>query len=233
MGKKETVENFGKKQELIYCAAELFVKKGFTATTTREIASAAGTNIALLNRTLGTKEEILCTLVAFVLESQFETAKKMVDGLTDDPILYYAVETTLQLHIAELNENIRDLYSASYSLAKTSDIIQHNITDKLEKIFGNHLPDLETKDFYELEIASGGIMRSFMTRPCDMYFTMERKTRRFLETTFKVYDVPQEKISQAIEFVKQFDFQSVAQKTLESMLTALKHRLIQENSDQS
>lgn len=72
-------------------------------------------------------------------------------------ILFYAAETILQLHMAESNENIRDLYSAAYSLPQTSSIILHMMTGKLEDIFKEHLPDLETKDFYKVEIVSGGI----------------------------------------------------------------------------
>lgn len=83
---------------------------------------------------------------------------------------------------------------------------------------------LETKDFYEIEIASGGIMRGFMTVPCDMYFTMERKVKRFLETTFLVYRVPDEKIKEAVEFVSQFDYPAIAQNTIDSMFTYLESR---------
>ena len=106
----------------------------------------------------------------------------------------------------------------------TTDIIQQTITGKLENIFKEHLPHFETKDFYELEIASGGIMRGFMTVPCDMYFTMDRKITRFLETTFKLYDVPEEKIKEAIEFVSQFDFKAIAKETVEKMLEAVKEQ---------
>ncbi len=96
--------------------------------------------------------------------------------------------------------------------------IQQTITGKIENIFKEHLPNLETKDFYELEIASGGIMRGFMTIPCDMYFTMDRKIKRFLETTFKLYDVPEKKIQETIEFVSQFDFKQISEKLINEML---------------
>ena len=99
------------------------------------------------------------------------------------------------------------------------------ITYKLEEIFKPSLPNLETKDFFELEIASGGIMRGFLTIPCDMYFTMERKVKRFLETTFKLYDVPKEKIEEAIQFVSGFDFEAIAKQTIESMLAFLEEKV--------
>lgn len=212
----------------LHAAAKLFLEKGYTQSSVREIARQAELNVNTLVRDFGTKENILCELVAYVLEDQFAEASKLVSGITEDKILLYAAETTLQLYMAESNEQLRDLYSTAYSLSNTSDIIQHTITGKLEDIFGEHLPGLDTKDFYELEIASGGIMRSFLSKPCDLYFTMDRKVARFLETTFKVYDVPKEKILEAIEFVKQFDYPAIAENTICSMLNYLESRTTSE-----
>lgn len=213
------------KARVLLVSAKSFLENGYTATTLKSIASGAGINIGSLMNLFGSKEELLAELVAYVLDSQFAAAAKMLSGITEDKILFYAAETTLQLYICESSENIREMYSAAYSMPRTSDIIQHTITGKLEAIFHDHLPDLQTKDFYELEIASGGIMRSFMTRPCDMYFTMERKVRRFLETTFLIYEVPKEKIAQAVEFVKQFDYETIARELIEAMVADLEARI--------
>ena len=207
---------------VLFTAAKLFLEKGYTESSTREIAKAANVSIAAMMRCFGSKPGILAELVKYVLEGQFKATTAKLAGMTDDKILFYAAETTLQLHMAESNENIRDLYSAAYSLPQTSSIIQHMITGKLEDIFKEHLPDLETKDFYKLEIASGGIMRGFLTIPCDMWFTMDQKVESFLETTFKIYDVPKEKIAEAITFVSKIDFKAFAKETINGMLTYLK-----------
>ena len=39
-------------------------------------------------------------------------------------------------------------------------------------------------------------MRGFMGRPCDLYFTIERKLRRFLSCCMRLYCVPEEKQEQ-------------------------------------
>lgn len=209
------------KSKVLHTAARLFLTKGYANSTVKEIADSAEINIGSLVHLFKNKENILCELVEYVLEGQFEATGQLLKGETEDKILFYAAETTLQLHMAESSEQIRELYSAAYSLPNSSEIIYHTITGKLEDIFREHLPELETKDFYELEIASGGIMRGFMTVPCDMYFTMERKVRRFLETTFLVYRVSDEKINEAIDFVSQFDYEIIAQQTIDRMLAYL------------
>lgn len=213
------------REKTLFAAAELFLEKGYTETTTRGIAQKAGIDVSSMNRAFGCKENILCELVAYVLNGQFETISTILKGVTDDRILFYATETTMQLYMAESDESIRNLYLAAYSMPHSIDIIHQTITEKLEWIFKAHLPHLITRDFYELEIASGGIMRSFMARPCDMYFTIDRKVKRFLETAFRIYQVPDAKIQEAIEFVQQFDFPAIAKNTIDRMLQYLKESI--------
>lgn len=210
------------REKTLYAAAALFLEHGYTQTTTRGIAQKADINVSAINRAFGCKENILCELVTYVLEEQFRTAARRLQGVTDDPILFYAAETTMQLYMAESRESIRDLYLMAYSLPKSMLIIQQTITDKLSVIFQHHLPHLDTKDFYELEIASGGIMRNFLANPCDMYFTMERKIERFLETTFRVYQVSESKTREAIAFVNTLGFSEMVHDIIDQMLQILK-----------
>ena len=209
------------RSKVLHAAAKLFLEKGYSNAATREIARLAGVNVSTMNREFGTKENILCELVTYVLEGQFGRVEKLLEGVTDDKVLFYAAETTLQLYMAESDERIRELYATAYSLPKTTDVIQKTITQKLEDLFGDCLPGLETKDFYELEMVSGSIMRGFMARPCDMYFTIERKVSRFLESVFRVYGFPQEKIRESIEFISRFDCETLARETVASMLQYL------------
>lgn len=211
--------------KILLAAAKLFLTQGYSNTSVREISEAAEISSSAIFYEMKNKEEILSELVKYVLEGQFTATEKLLKGKTEDKILFYASETTLQLNMAESSEHMRELYNAAYSLPKTTEIIQHTITAKLEGIFKEHLPNLETKDFFELEIASGGIMRGFMTIPCDMYFTMERKVKRFLETTFLIYRVPDEKIQEAIEFVSQLDYPTITQNTIDSMLEFLEEKI--------
>ena len=209
------------KKQILNAAAKNFLEKGFTSTTLKDICTMSGVNTGSICNHFKTKEDMLYDLVGLVLGQQFSTTQKLLEGKTEDKMLFYAVETVLQLHIVEMSEALRDVYSAAYSLPKTSDLIQQTITSKWEYIFKEHLPDLETKDFYKLEIATGGIMRGFMTVPCNMWFTIEQKIESFLECSFRMYKVPDEKINEAIEFVKQFDFNTIAKQTVDGILKHL------------
>lgn len=213
-----------KKSKILHSAAKLFLTHGYQNTKIQDIAKDAGVGPNTVFFHFGDKDGLLAELVFFVLEGQFEATTAFLSGIKHDKILFYAAETTLQLYMAESSEHIRELYSTAYSSPKSSAIIYDTITEKLEHIFEEHLPHLDSKDFYELELASGGIMRSFLTVPCNRYFTMERKVKRFLETTFLVYEVPKERIGDIVTFVSQFDYPTLAQQTIDNMLKYLEQK---------
>ena len=54
--------------------------------------------------------------------------------VTDDPLLFYAAETTLRLYMVESSEQIRDLYAAAYSMPESSALIMRNIAGKLTQL---------------------------------------------------------------------------------------------------
>lgn len=94
------------KRRVLYVAAKLFLEKGYTETSLKEIAAESNINIGSLVNIFKAKENILCDLVKYVLEEQFKATAEFLKGKTDDKILFYAAETTLQLHMAESGEHM-------------------------------------------------------------------------------------------------------------------------------
>ena len=178
-------------QKMLRATVKLFLEKGYEGTTTAEIARAAGMTPSSFFRAFPSKEALLLELDKRMFSGQFALAEQ--HSTAQDPVLLYAVETAIQLHIAELTEPLRELYVTAYTLPSTSAYLYRSTAKRLEGIFGDYLPDAEAKDFYEMEIASAGMMRSFMAVPCDVYFTVERKIARFLECALKLYNVPPER----------------------------------------
>lgn len=201
-----------RRNKMLKAATFLFLEQGYDKTTTTQIAKAAGMSQASFFAAFESKESILLELTKIMFSSQFVAAAAMMP--TDDPLLLYALETGLQLHITELSEPLRELYVATYSLPSTSEYVYQNTTEKLIKIFAPYLPEAQEKDFYELEIASASITRGFMARPCDLYFTMERKLRRYLSCCFRIYKVPQEVYAPVIEAALRRDLKSDAEKII-------------------
>lgn len=195
-------------QKMLRAAVKLFLEKGYEGTTTAEIARAAGMTPSSFFRAFPSKEALLLELDKRMFSGQFALAEQ--HSAAQDPVLLYAVETAIQLHIAELTESLRELYVTAYTLPSTSAYLYRSTAKRLEGIFGDYLPDAEAKDFYEMEIASTGMMRSFMAVPCDVYFTVERKIARFLECALKLYNVPVERRREVTAAVLQLDLHAMA-----------------------
>ena len=195
-------------QKMLRAAVALFLEKGYERTPTAEISSAAGMGQSSFFRAFPSKEALLLELVQRMFGGQFDLAEQ--HSGEEDPVFLYAVETALQLHIAELTEPLRELYVVGYSLPTTSTYIYRSTAKRLQKIFGAYLPNAEPKDFYEMEIASASMMRGFMAVPCDVYFTIEAKITRFLDCALKLYDVPKEKRVAITAAVLQMDLHTMA-----------------------
>ena len=212
-------ERLQDRKVVLHTAAKMFLEKGYEAASVRQIAAAAGINVNTMVRDFGAKENILCELVEYVLEGQFSAAKNMLLGVTEDGVLHYAAEMALQLHMAECSEAARSLYRSAYSLCLPSELIQKNIAERLTSVvFRDYLPDCTPDDFYRLEIASGSIIWGYMTVPCDASLTIEKKVDCFLTAALRIYRVPEEKIVEAKDFVKRFDYPVIAQQTISDMM---------------
>ena len=198
------------RQKILSASVKVFLEKGYEGATAKEVADLAGTSAGAPFSLFGNKEGVLLELVHMMFSGQFQLAETLI-GEGGDPLLLYGVETALQIHITELSWQLRELYVVAYSLSSTSEFIYEQTAARLAAIFGPYLPRCESKDFYELEVASSSIMRGFMTKPCDRYFTVERKLRRFLQCCFKLYDVPAETYEPVIERVLQMDLKHIAE----------------------
>lgn len=195
-------------QKMLRAAVALFLEKGYEKTTTAEIAKAAGMVQSAFFRAFPSKEALLLELVQRMFGGQFDLAQQ--HSAPEDPVFLYAVETALQLHIAELTEPLRELYVVGYTLPSTSAYIYRSTAARLQAIFSPYLPNAQAKDFYEMDIASASIMRGFMAIPCDLYFTIEAKITRFLDCALKLYDVPQEKRQAITAAVLTLDLHTMA-----------------------
>lgn len=206
-----------RRNKILHEAVKLFLEYGYEKTTTASIAKAAGMSASSFFAAFESKEALLLTLVKTMYESQFSKAGQLVED-EKDPVMLYAVETTVQMYIIELSEPLRELYVTAYSLPSTSEYIMSSMAERLQQIFSVYLPKAQLKDFYEMEIASSGVTRAFMAKHCDMYFTMERKITRFLQSCLTLYAVPESRQEQVIQTVLAMDLKKVATRIIEGMI---------------
>lgn len=211
------------KRRILSACVKLFIEKGYHKTTLAEILSEAKVTNSTFQNIFKSKDGVLLDLTKFMFESQFVTARNMsCDGMK--PVFVYAMETAIQLTISELNENIRDVYVEAYSNEKTSEYIYEHTAKENYKIFLPYNPTLTESDFYEIDIGTAGIMRNYMIKKCDKYFTLEKKLKYFLGMSMRVYNVPDEEIAEMIRLVLSMDIRSVANQIIQNLLKSLAMR---------
>ena len=202
------------KRRILSVCVKLFIERGYEILEKADVTNGTFYNI------FSTKNGVLIELTNFVFGHQFEMARNVV-GKDADPVLLYAVETAIQLTMTELSNNMRELYVESYSFAETSEYIYQHTSTELAKMFAKYLPDYEESDFYELEIGSAGIMRGYMARPCDIYFTLEKKLERFLTMSMGAYSVPKEEQQAVLSYIMNIDVKNTANMVMQYLFKSL------------
>ena len=94
-------------QKVLRAAVALFLEKGYTRTTTGEIAKAAGIGQSSFFHVFPSKEALLLELVRRMFGGQFDLAGQHSGAA--DPVFPYAVETALSLSIATAQRKARSL----------------------------------------------------------------------------------------------------------------------------
>lgn len=204
------------RKKMMNSAVTLFLERGYHNTTTAAISRKAGMTGSSFFRAFENKEAVLLALVKDMFESQFEKAD------FDDPLMVYAVEVSIQMNIAELNDSLRDLYVTAYSLPATSEYIYRRTSDKLKSLFKEYMPEADDRDFYEIDIASAGITRGYMAKACSEDFTMEMKLKRYIKCCMLLYRVPEDKINQIIDKVVVMNLKPVAEDLVNAAISRYK-----------
>ena len=208
------------KRKILTVCVRLFLEQGYKNTSVSQIVDEAGVARGSYLNLFPTKDKILLDLTETMFGGQFGMARSIAD-IKLPPVYAYAVETAIQLTLTELNENLREIYIEAYSLPETSEYIYLHTTAELKQIFSANFPDYSDSDFYEMEIGTAGLMRSYMARKCDIHFPLERKLSRFLTAAMRVYRVPEDELEQTVRFVERLDIRSIAERVMHTLFQTL------------
>ncbi len=210
------------RKKILSVCVQLFIEKGYKETIMAEIVKTAGVSNSTFQNIFHSKDGVLMDLTEFMFENQFDVARKMLAKYASLGSAYlYAVETAIQLTLVELNENLREIYVEAYTFPKTMEYIYEKTSTVNYQLFHQYLPDHSESDFYEMEIGTGGIMRSYMAKPCNKYFTLEKKLDKFLEMTLAVYHVPEEDITAIRAFIAELDIKNIANTVMQELFKTL------------
>lgn len=208
------------KRKILTACVRLFLEQGYKNTSVSQIVDEAGVARGSYLNLFPTKDKILLDLVETMFSGQFSVARSIADQNLP-PVFAYAVETSLQITLTELNENLREIYIEAYLIPDTAEYIYLNTTAELKQIFGANFPEYSDSDFYEMEIGTAGLMRNYMARKCDIHFPLERKLSRFLTAAMRVYLVPEEEQARVLAFISSIDIRELAVTVMHKLFALL------------
>lgn len=208
------------KKRILSTCVRLFIEKGYSATKMTDILNTAQVSNSTFQNLFHTKDGILTNLVEFMFSNQFSTARNIAQGEIS-PCFVYAIETSIQMALAEINENLREIYVGVYTKPETAEYIYRKTSAELYKIFGRYMPECSESDFYEYEIGTAGIMRNYMSVPCNVYFTLKKKVQRFLSMTLTLFNVPKSEQDTVIGYILKTDIRKTAGEVMQRLFHAL------------
>lgn len=208
------------KKRILSACVQMFIEKGYKQTTMLDILKESDVSAGTFQNIFHTKDGVLLELIEFMFNNQFSMARNFLSESTSLEILY-AIETAIQLTLVELNENLREIYLEAYTQPKLIEYINQKTSSELAKIFSKYNLNWTESDFYEVEIATSGIMRSFMAKKCNQYFTLNKKIKLFLKIAFDVYHVSEAKQIEAIEYISKIDMIETSNKIMKKLFSML------------
>ncbi len=208
------------KKRILSACVQMFIEKGYKQTTMLDILKESDVSAGTFQNIFHTKDGVLLELIEFMFNNQFSMARNFLSESTSLEILY-AIETSIQLTLVELNENLREIYLEAYTQPKLIEYINQKTSSELAKIFSKYNLNWTESDFYEVEIATSGIMRSFMAKKCNQYFTLNKKIKLFLKIAFDVYHVSEAKQIEAIEYISKIDMIETSNKIMKKLFSML------------
>lgn len=100
------------RNRVLSTSVRLFLERGYHGTTMAAILKEADVSSSSFQNVFGNKDGVMYKLMKLMFSEQFSAADSAAAllGPNASPAFAYALETSVQLTIAELSEIIRDLY---------------------------------------------------------------------------------------------------------------------------
>ena len=118
------------KKLILMVVVKMFIEKGYKETTMLDIIKGAEVSASTFQNVFHTKDEVLLELIEFMFTNQFDMAKSISIDLKN-PVIIYAIETSIQLGMVESNENFRDIYLEAYTHPKLVEFINLKTSSEL------------------------------------------------------------------------------------------------------
>ncbi len=207
-------EKYYTKLEIIRCATQMFLTKGYSQSSAKDITQELNISPGNLTYHFPTKEHLLAELTERLCEYHFIVMESEMDeGRTS--LLAYLLELTSMMAICEENEIAKDLYTSVYKHPMTLKLIRESDTEKIKSIFAEYCPGWTDEDFALTENAVSGIEYASLMRENAEDVPLDKRIVKTLNVVMKAYNVPEDVREQKIQKVLGIDYRRIGRQFIE------------------
>lgn len=203
------------KYEIIRTATQLFLEKGYSATTPKMICDELDISTGNLTYYFPTKEHLLAVLIEMLCRFQGNTLHQMVEEEGTTSLLAVCLELATMATMSEESEIVKDLFLSAYSSPMCLDIIRKHDTQRAKYIYSQYCPDWTEQQYVEAEVLVSGIeYTTLMTT--DNTLPLETRITGALNNIMWIFSVPEDIRRQKIEKVLAMDYRALGKRILAS-----------------
>ena len=202
------------KYEIIRTATELFLERGYSATTPKMICDELDISTGNLTYYFPTKEHLLAELVDMLCKYQWKLMEEEAkDGYSS--VMALCLELLTIASACEQDEVAKDFFLSSYRSELCVELIRKNDKERAQKVFQKYCPDWTEEYFSEAEALVSGIEYATLLTTANSA-ALEVRVGGALRTILSIYNVPKEIRDQKVKKVLAMNYRELGLHTLKN-----------------
>ena len=202
------------KYEIIQTATQLFLEKGYSATTPKAICDALDISTGNLTYYFPTKEHLLAVLVEMLCSFQGKVMQDMVEEEGTTSLLAICLELATMAAMSEECEIAKDMYHSIYTSAMCLEIVRKNDARRAKYIYSEFCPDWNDQQYAEAEILVSGIEYATLMTTGDVV-PIEMRITGALNNIMTIFNVPEQTRQLKISKILAMDYRALGREVLD------------------
>lgn len=210
------------KHDIVRCALNLFLERGFSATTAIHIADAVDISTGNLTYYFPTKEHLLAELVDMLCQFEWNMMEEEAKESTSS-LLAVCLELVTIAAACEQDAVAKDFFLASYRNQMTMELIRKNDKQRAMGVFREFCPDWTEEQYESAETLVSGIEYATLLTT-EHSAPLETRIAAALEAILMIYQVPEQLRRQKIEKVLALDYRKLSLRILAEFRAYVDHK---------
>ncbi len=204
------------KLEIIQTATSLFLTKGYSETTIKNICDEIGISKGNLTFYFHTKEDLLAVLVEMLGAFQW----KFLDYIIKEgssPLLAYCIELLTVASACEKSETAREFFTATYTHPQSYAVMKKNAAEKFRFVFHERENEWNEDEFMMTVGLVNGIEYATIMAHEDS-LSLETRVITAVDGIMKLFDIPKERRQMKKEMIFESGYEKFGKEIFEGFI---------------